>query len=123
MRLLKTNTFKSITYVFTILFIMLVAVVFVSDMVPFIIINVVFFGCNSIFLPLLQDMMTKRNKDRSSEMVGLYNATRSIGMVFGSLFAGFIYAFGPKLSFIFSAIAFFICIFVSIGHAKKANAI
>ncbi|MDD6466752.1 MAG: MFS transporter [Erysipelotrichaceae bacterium] len=122
MRLLKTNTFKTVTYVFSILFMMLMAVIFVNDMVPFIIINVIFFGCNSIYLPLLQDMMTKRNKERSSEMVGLFNATRSMGMVFGSLFAGFIYGFGPKLSFVFSAIAFFICIFVSIAHAKKANA-
>jgi len=121
-RLLKTNTFRTVKFVFITLFTMLLGVVFVEQMVPFIIINVVFFGCNSIYVPLLQDMMTKRNKERSSEMVGLYNATRAIGMVVGSLFAGFIYEVGPKLSFIFSALAFFICIFVSILHAKKANA-
>ena len=121
-RLLKTNTFRTITYVFGLLFAMLLAVIFVDDMVPFIIVNVVFFGCNSIYLPLLQDMITKRNKDRSNEVVGLYNATKAIGMVVGSLFAGFIYASGPKLSFVFSALAFFICIFLSILHAKKAGA-
>ena len=121
-RLLKTNTFRTITYVFGLLFAMLLAVIFVDDMVPFIIVNVVFFGCNSIYLPLLQDMITKRNKDRSNEVVGLYNATKAIGMVVGSLFAGFIYASGPKLSFVFSALAFFICIFLSIVHAKKAGA-
>lgn len=121
-RLLKTNTFRTITYVFGLLFIMLMAVIFTEDMIPFIIVNVVFFGCNSIYLPLLQDMITKRNKERSNEVVGLYNATKAIGMVIGSLFAGFIYAYGPKLSFVFSAAAFFICIFLSILHARKANA-
>lgn len=122
MRLLKTNTFRSVTYVFALLFSMLIGVIVLDSMVPFIIVNVVFFGLNSIYLPLLQDMMTKRNKDRSNEMVGLFNAVRSIGMVVGSLFAGFIYAYGPKLSFIFSAAAFFVCIFLSIRHAKMAKA-
>ncbi len=116
MRLLKTNTYKTITFVFATLFAMLVLVILFNDMIPFIIINVVFFGCNSIYAPLQQDKMTKRNKARSSEMAGLYNATSSIGMVIGSLSAGFIYAYGPKLSFVFSAIAFFVCIFVSIGE-------
>ncbi|MDO4198550.1 MAG: MFS transporter [Erysipelotrichaceae bacterium] len=121
-RLLKTDTYRTISYVFAMLTLMLVGVVVVNDMIPFIIINIVFFGCNSIYLPLLQDFMTKKNADRSNEMVGLYNATRAIGMVVGSLFAGFIYGVHPKLSFVFAAVAFGLCVLLSLRHAKMAKA-
>ena len=39
-------------------------------------------------------------------MVGAYNSMKSLGMVIGSFFAGFIYEVGPKLSFVSSAVAF-----------------
>lgn len=120
MRLLKTNTFKTIIPVFSLLFAMLVGVVVLDDMVPFIIINVVFFGLNSMFLPLLQNMMTKYRVDNRGELVGLFNAVRSLGMVFGSLLAGFIYEVGPKLSFVVSAAAFAACILLSVQHYKKS---
>ena len=35
---------------------------------------------------------------------------KSLGMVMGSLFAGFIYEVGPKLSFVSSAIAFLLAV-------------
>lgn len=120
--LLKTDIFKNIKYVFVVLFAMLIVVILIEQIGLFIIVNVVFFGFNSIYIPLLQDMMTKRNKDKQNEMVGLYNATRAIGMVVGSLFSGFVYEVNPKMSFTCAAVFFFICVLISIRHEKMAKA-
>lgn len=120
-KLLKTNNFKTIIPVFAMLLMLLVGVCTIDMMIPFIIINVVFFGLNSVYLPLLQNMMTKYNKERNDDMVGLFNACRSLGMVFGSLGAGFIYEAGPKLSFVCAAIGFGICIILSTYHYKKSK--
>lgn len=121
MRLLKTNTFKTIIPVFVLLFVMLVLICILTDMLPFIVLNVIFFGMNSIYLPILQDMMTKYKTKKDGELVGLFNAVRSLGMVFGSLLAGFIYGVGPKLSFVVSAIGFGLCIVLAIIHYKQSK--
>lgn len=121
MALLKTNTFKTIIPVFGMLFLMLIGVCVIDDMVPFIIVNVVFFGMNSIYLPLQQAMMTKYKTRNDGELVGLFNAVRSIGMVLGSLLAGLIYGVGPKASFVVSAIAFGLCIILSISNFKESE--
>lgn len=42
-------------------------------------------------------------------------------MVGGSLFAGFIYTVGPKLSFVFSGIVFLLSVIVAIVHQRSKN--
>ena len=121
MRLLKTNTFKSIVPVFGLLFVMLIGVCVIDDIVPFIILNVVFFGMNSIYLPLQQAMLDKFKSKNDGQLVGLFNAIRSLGMVFGSLVAGFIYEVGPKMSFGLAALAFLVCIFLCVYNYKKSK--
>ncbi len=118
MLLLKKNIFKSCIGVFSLLFVMLVGVCIIEDMLPFIIINVVFFGMNSIYLPLQQALLDKFKTKDDGKLVGLFNAIRSLGMVFGSLIAGFVYELDPKLSFVLSALAFLICIFLSMYNYK-----
>ena len=108
----KTDINKSIIFVLSICMSMMVAIVLIDDIVPFIITNVVFFGFNAIYLPLIQSILAKFNKSENDGgvLVGLFNSMRSFGMIFGSLTAGFIYAVGPKLSFVMSGTAFFIAI-------------
>lgn len=121
MALLKKNIFKSSIGVFALLFVMLVGVCVIKEMVPFIIINVVFFGMNSIYLPLQQALLDKFKTKDDGKLVGLFNAIRSLGMVFGSLIAGFVYEINPKMSFVLSALAFLICIFLSVSNYKYQN--
>lgn len=118
MALLKKNIFKGSIGVFSLLFVMLVGVCVIKDMVPFIIINVVFFGMNSIYLPLQQALLDKFKTKDDGKLVGLFNAIRSLGMVFGSLIAGFVYEINPKMSFVLSALAFLICIFLSVYNYR-----
>ena len=120
MRLIEGNAFKSIVPVFGLLFAMMIGVVTIDNMIPFIIINVVFFGCNSIYLPLLQNMMTKYNADKQGELVGLFTSLRSLGNVFGSLLAGFIYSSGPKNSFVVAMAGFGVCVILSYFHYRKS---
>lgn len=111
----KTNIVKTIIPVLIVCFMMMVSIVVLDDIVPFIIMNVIFFGFNAVYQPLLQTMISIFSKDgESGLMVGAFNATKALGMVGGSLFAGFIYTIGPKLSFVTSAVMFLIAIIFAI---------
>jgi DHA1 family multidrug resistance protein-like MFS transporter len=63
---------------------------------------------------MMQSILAKFTKTDGGVVVGLFNSVRSFGMVGGSLFAGFIYEFGPKLSFVSSALAFFLSVIFAI---------
>jgi len=97
----------------------MVSIIVLDSVIPFIIMNVVFFGFNAVYQPLLQAMISKFSNKDNGIMVGLFNSMRSLGMVGGSLFAGFIYEIGPKLSFVYSALAFLIAIVVGLLMNKK----
>ncbi|MBR5290811.1 MAG: MFS transporter [Erysipelotrichaceae bacterium] len=115
----KTNIFKSLIPVLSICFAMMMSIVVLDKVVPFIIMNVVFFGFNAVYQPLIQAMISKLSDKDDGIMVGLFNSMRSLGMVGGSLFAGFIYEVGPKLSFVFSAMAFLIAIVATFAMNRK----
>ncbi|MBQ7891600.1 MAG: MFS transporter [Erysipelotrichaceae bacterium] len=106
----KTYVIKSIIPVLTICFAMMVSIVALDAVVPFIIMNVVFFGFNAVYKPLLQTSITYFNDVDNGIMVGLYNSMCALGSVGGSLLAGFIYGVHPKMSFIVSAIAFLLAV-------------
>lgn len=95
----------------------LLGVSFLSEILPFIIMNVMFFAINAIYIPLLQDMCASRSSHKDSDMVmGFYNAMKSLGMITGALFAGFIYVYGAKLSFLFAGIFFLIAMLLMIVY-------
>lgn len=105
----RTNIIRSVIPVILICFAMMVSIVMIRDMVPFIMMNVVFFGFNAVYQPLLQAMISVfSDSGDNGILVGVYNSMRSFGMVIGSLSAGFLYEADPKLSFVVSAAAFFL---------------
>ena len=90
---------------------MMISIIVLDSVIPFIIMNVIFFGFNAVYQPLQQAMINIFTKGKDNGlMVGAYNSMKSLGMVMGSLFAGFIYEVGPKLSFVSSAIAFLLAV-------------
>lgn len=105
----KTDVRKSAIAVLGGAGIMLIIVTMLVDIVPFIIVNIIFFALNAMYIPLLQDLCASSASNKNSSMVmGFYNAMKSLGMIVGALFAGFIYAFGPRLSFLYAGIFFLI---------------
>lgn len=118
----KTNVRRSIVAVLTLCGISAFAVFFISNVTFFIIASLAFFTFNSIYLPIQQVLVTKESDVKSSGVIsGIFNSVRSMGMIFGSLFAGFIYSMGSTLPFICSAIAFCLGAFISYINYLQYN--
>ena len=103
----KTDVQKSFVGVLAILTVMSVCIVLIKPLVPFVAVNVLFFGFNAVYLPLLQDTLTKLSKGKDHGIfVGMFNAIRSVGSIGGSLVAGFAYALSTRLPFAVTAVLF-----------------
>lgn len=116
----RTETRKSLIVVLFLCGMSAIAVPFISGMYPFFAGNIAFFMFNAIYLPIQQDIVTSGQNSRTSGIIsGIFNAVRAIGMIFGSLFSGFIYGWGNKLPFIASSAVFFISVGISVVNFKQ----
>jgi len=86
----------------------------------FIAANVVFTAFNAMILPLQQAAAARGQSGSMGRISGLFNAAKSLGMVFGSLFAGFIYSVNARLPFYCAAAAFAAACIVVIFQKKKS---
>ena len=59
----------------------------------------VFIGSSALVTPLQQSIVSKLAKDNYGEVMGVQGSFKAIGMVTGSLLAGFIFDIGNKLPF------------------------
>jgi DHA1 family multidrug resistance protein-like MFS transporter len=115
-----TQTRKSLIVVLLLCGMSSITVPFISGMYPFFAGNIAFFMFNAIYLPIQQDIVTSGQNSRTSGLIsGIFNAVRAIGMIFGSLFSGFIYGWGNKLPFIASSAVFFISVGISVVNFKQ----
>lgn len=118
----RTNVKKSVIYVLGGAGVTLIAITMLEDILPFILINIIFFALNAIYIPLLQDLCASASSAEHSSMVmGFYNAMKSLGMIAGALFAGFIYAAGPRLSFLYAGIFFLISMLAAIWYYRRSG--
>lgn len=116
----KTNVQKSTIGVLAVLTVMSVLIVLIKDLVPFIVINVLFFGFNAVYLPLLQDTLTKLSaKGDHGIFVGMFNAVRSVGSVGGSLVAGFAYAVSSRMPFAVTAVLFAVTVVCAVVNYRQ----
>lgn len=98
----------------------MLGVVLIEQIVPFIIVNLVFYAVNAIYIPLLQDCVSRRgNKENSNMVMGFYNAMRSLGMIIGALTAGFVYEYMPKAPFLMSCVLFVAAALLQIVYCRK----
>lgn len=85
----------------------MIGVIASGTMIPFIVVNVIFFAFYFISTPLEQNLAAKLGKGESSNLVmGAFNAVKSFGSIFGAALAGFIYEVHVKLPFVFGFAAF-----------------
>lgn len=116
----KTDTRKSIIIVLALCGISSMAVPFIHVTMMFFIGNIVFFMFNAIYLPIQQVLVTKDQDAETSGIIsGVFNSIRAVGMIFGSLFAGFIYAYGNVLPFIGASIAFILSSIISYVNFRQ----
>lgn len=104
----------------------MLGVVLVESVVPFVIVNVLFFAFYYISLPLTQNLAAELAKDGDSNLImGSFNGIKSFGCIFGALFSGFIYEVNARLPFIFGFVAFAVATILAAVYLKlekKANA-
>lgn len=119
----KTKVQKSTIGVLAVLTAMSILIVLIKDIIPFIVINVLFFGFNAVYLPLLQDTLTKISaKGDHGIFVGMFNAVRSVGSVGGSLVAGFAYAISTRMPFVVTAVLFALTVVCAIVNYRQFSA-
>lgn len=116
----KTDTRKSIIIVLALCGISSMAVPFIQETMLFFAGNIVFFMFNAIYLPIQQVLVTKdQDMETSGIISGVFNSIRSVGMIFGALFAGFIYSKGNILPFIAASVAFILSSVISFINYKQ----
>ena len=118
----KTDVRKSILFVLGFGAFFLNGITFFNEIMVFAIMNLCFFVINAIYVPLLQDLCARKSEKKDSDMVmGFYNAMKSLGMIAGALFAGFLYEVGVKLSFLFAMVLFVFCTILMFVYYKKSK--
>ena len=85
----------------------MIGVILSGRMLPFIVVNVIFFAFYFISTPLEQNLAAELGRGEHSNLVmGAFNAVKSFGSIFGAALAGFIYEVHAKLPFVFGLAAF-----------------
>ena len=85
----------------------MVGVILAENMLPFIVVNVLFFAFYFVSVPLMQNRAAVLGAGEGSNLVmGAFNAMKSFGSIFGSALAGFLYEWTPKMPFVFGCAAF-----------------
>ena len=116
----KTDTRKSIVIVLALCGISSMVVPFIHETMIFFAGNIVFFMFNAIYLPIQQVLVTKdQDMETSGIISGVFNSVRSVGMIFGALFAGFVYSMGNILPFIAASSAFILGSIISFINYKQ----
>lgn len=101
----KTNIQKSLGGILLVISLLL-GIIFISTQdTMFVVYNILVYGFVAVYTPLLQANLSELSKKNSAVFVGVFNSIRSLGMVAGSLFAGFIYTYGPKLNYAYIMVA------------------
>lgn len=96
----------------------------INKFLPFIIVCIVFFSFNAIYIPLLQDCVAKESTNKNNNLVmGFYNAIKSLGMIGGALIAGMMYGYGAKIPFVFAGVCFVLAaIFLAVNKKISQKA-
>ena len=104
----KKNASFYLTGVMAVCTVSMLGVIFVTEMIHFIAVNIIFFAFYFVSLSLIQNKTAALGKGENSNLVmGAVNSVKSFGSIFGSALAGFIYELGAKLPFVFGFAAFF----------------
>lgn len=91
-----------------------------SGMVPFILVNVLFFAFYNVSVPLMQNRAAVLGAGPGSNLVmGAFNAVKSFGSIFGSALAGFMYEAHAKLPFVFGFAAFALAALMAVLMMRK----
>lgn len=87
------------------------------NVASFMAIAVVFYACNSVSIPLAQNLVAARAQTGDSSLImGFYQAVRAIGGMLGALLAGVLYEVSPKTPFVFACLGFGLSAVCALGY-------
>ena len=116
----KADCRKAITFILALCSVSLAAMVSVSGVPLFIAMAALYYTFSAVFLPVLQVLMVKGDDVSSKGTVaGLFNASKSLGMMIGPMLSGFAYGINPTLPFIGAAVVFALCVVLSIYNRRQ----
>ena len=111
---------KSLIVIFSICFMLLATFVKIENIGAVLVIAVIYFAVNSIYLPIIQNLSVQNcSKESRGIVVGYSNSMKSLGMIFGGLIAGFVYDLNPTYPFILAAVIFLLSAVGSFIYVRK----
>lgn len=115
----KVNEYKSIKYTVCITGVSILLASLMNNMILSLILLIIFIAASSLVIPMQQSIVSKLAKDNYGEVMGIQGSAKAIGMIVGSLTAGFIFMIGNRLPFTFGGICALLAGIVIINLNKK----
>lgn len=86
--------------------VLLASTVFAVNMPVYLGLNIAFYIFNTLYVPMMQALSIQGDTGGHGKIAGLFQSAKSVGMVAGSLAAGFVYEVSPQLPFVMAAVSF-----------------
>lgn len=118
----KTNCLTPLIILFFVAFMTLVASLVTRSAGAYVCANMLFYLCNSTYLPLQQALAMRQCRADHGTVSGIFSSIRVTGMVTGSLSAGFLYARAPLLPMGVCAVLFLLTALCTWVNFKKLPA-
>ena len=96
----------------------------ITQVGSYIAVNMIFYVCNSMYLPLQQALAIRQWNGDHGTISGVFSSVRAAGMVSGSLSAGLMYEIAPRLTMGVCAAVFFgtaLLVFFNIHQYKEGR--
>lgn len=117
----KFDLNKTIMTMFFITGISMVLASMASNLVTSAIFLLLFIIGSSLAIPMYQSIIVKMSDNNYGEIMGMQNSAKALGMIIGSLGAGFIFTIGEKLPFLVGGISSLIGLIILIKMFIKKN--
>lgn len=115
----KTNCRTPLILIFCGAFLTLMASLLTRGVLSYIAVNMIFYLCNSMYLPLQQALALTQCRADHGTVSGIFSSVRAMGMVTGSLSAGLLYSFTPLMPMAVCAGVFLLTAFFTWVNLKQ----
>lgn len=118
----RTDMRRSIIGVLAICSVTMLGIVLTGSVLPFIVLNVLFYACSAVSIPVLQSMVAKKAHGGESNLImGFYNSMKSLGAIIGAFASGALYTFAPKLPFVMCMLAFGLATVCAVIYQRRGK--
>ncbi|HZW48749.1 MAG TPA: MFS transporter, partial [Bacillota bacterium] len=118
----RTDIRRSIIGVLAICSVTMLGIVLTGSVLPFIVINVLFYAFNAVTIPALQSMVAKKAHGVESNLImGFYNSMKSLGAIIGAFASGALYTVAPKSPFVMTLAAFSLAAVLALIYYRRSK--